>query len=188
MVNPLLGWIAFFAPLAACVLITLFFLRSKMFSSLTAIVGILLSFVCTILLANQIFSAHPPVEFQQSLTWIQFDSLTINFGLLINPLAIMMLLVVTGVGSAIFIYSKGYMAEDPSSPRFFAFLSLFAFSMIGIVLANNFIQLFIFWELVGLSSYLLIGFWYEKPSAADAGVKAFLVNRFADFGFVCGII
>jgi NADH-quinone oxidoreductase subunit L len=105
-----------------------------------------------------------------------------------NPLAIMMLLIVTGVGSAIFIYSRGYMDEDPGSPRFFAFLSLFAFSMIGIVLSNNFIQLFIFWELVGLSSYLLIGFWYAKPSAADAGVKAFMVNRLSDFGFLCGII
>ncbi len=105
-----------------------------------------------------------------------------------NPLAIMMLLIVTGVGSAIFIYSRGYMDEDPSSPRFFAFLSLFAFSMIGIVLSNNFIQLFMFWELVGLSSYLLIGFWYAKPSAADAGVKAFMVNRLSDFGFLCGII
>ena len=100
----------------------------------------------------------------------------------------MMLLVVTGVGSAIFIYSRGYMADDTSMPRFFAYLSLFAFSMIGIVLSNNFIQLFMFWELVGLSSYLLIGFWYQKPSAADAGVKAFMVNRLADFGFLCGII
>ena len=80
------------------------------------------------------------------------------------------------------------MADDPSMPRFFAYLSLFAFSMIGIVLSNNFIQLFMFWELVGLSSYLLIGFWYHKPSAADAGVKAFMVNRLADFGFLCGII
>ncbi len=188
MVNPALAWTAYFAPLLACLLITLFFLRSKTFSSLTAIIGILTSFVCTALLAIQIFGASQPIEFQQSLTWIQFDSLTINFGFLVNPLAIMMLLVVTGVGSAIFIYSIGYMDQDPSLPRFFALLSLFAFSMIGIVLANNLIQLFIFWELVGLSSYLLIGFWYHKPSAADAGVKAFLVNRFADFGFLCGIV
>ena len=174
--------------MVACVVITLFFLRSKTSSSLTAIAGILISFVCTCLLAAQIFGVHPSPQVQQSLPWIHFDGLTIDFGVLINPLAIMMLLVVTGVGSAIFIYSKGYMAEDPSSPRFFAFLSLFAFSMIGIVLSNNFIQLFIFWELVGLSSYLLIAFWYEKPSAADAGVKAFMVNRLADFGFMCGIL
>ena len=188
MVNPLLAWIAFFAPLASCLLIALFFLRSKAWSSLTSIAGIVISFICTLLLATQIFSTHPAGEFQQSLPWIQLDSLTINFGILLNPLAIMMLLVVTGVGSAIFIYSRGYMADDASMPRFFAFLSLFAFSMIGIVLSNNFIQLFIFWELVGVSSYLLISFWYEKNSAADAGVKAFMVNRFADFGFLSGIL
>jgi len=188
MVNPQLVWIAFFAPLVACILITFFLLKSKLLSSLTAIAGILTSFVCSCLVFTQIFQSNPPNELQQSLSWIHFDALTINFGFLMNPLAIMMLLVVTGVGSAIFIYSRGYMEEDPSSPRFFAYLSLFAFSMIGIVLSNNFIQLFMFWELVGLSSYLLIGFWYAKPSAADAGVKAFIVNRLSDFGFLCGII
>jgi len=188
MINPNLVWIAFFAPLVACVLITLLFLRNKTFSSLIAIAGILTSFICSCLVFTQIFQADPPAQLQQSLSWIAIDSLTINFGFLMNPLAIMMLLIVTGVGSAIFIYSRGYMDEDPSSPRFFAFLSLFAFSMIGIVLSNNFIQLFIFWELVGLSSYLLIGFWYAKPSAADAGVKAFMVNRLSDFGFLSGII
>ena len=188
MVNPALVWTAFFAPLVACILITLFFLKCKTSSSLIAIAGILTSFVCSCLVFTQIFQANPPAQLQQSLTWIQFDALTINFGFLMDPLAIMMLLLVTGVGSAIFIYSRGYMDEDPGSPRFFAQLSLFAFSMIGIVLSNNFIQLFIFWELVGLSSYLLIGFWYAKPSAADAGVKAFMVNRLSDFGFLCGII
>jgi NADH-quinone oxidoreductase subunit L len=195
MVNPQLAWIALFSPLVACAIITAFLLRSKLLSSLTAIVGILISFACCVTLFTQIFNTpaspaggHPAAEVQHFVSWIHFDSLSIDFGVLINPLAIMMLMVVTGVGSAIFIYSKGYMADDPSMPRFFAYLSLFAFSMIGIVLSNNFIQLFIFWELVGLSSYLLIGFWYEKPSAADAGVKAFVVNRVADFGFLCGII
>ena len=188
MVTPILVWIAFFAPLAACVLITLFFLNSKTLSSLIAIAGILTSFVCSCLIFTQIFQTNPPAQLQQSLTWISIDALTINFGFLMDPLAIMMLLIVTGVGSAIFIYSRGYMDKDPSSPRFFAQLSLFAFSMIGVVLSNNFIQLFIFWELVGLSSYLLIGFWYAKPSAADAGVKAFMINRLSDFGFLCGII
>jgi NADH-quinone oxidoreductase subunit L len=188
MIDPHLIWIAFFAPLVACVLITLFFLNNKTSSSLIAIAGILTSFVCSCLVFTQIFQTNPPAQLQQSYEWVHIDTLTINFGFLMNPLAIMMLLIVTGVGSAIFIYSKGYMNEDPSSPRFFAELSLFAFSMIGIVLSNNFIQLFIFWELVGLSSYLLISFWYAKPSAADAGVKAFMVNRLSDFGFLCGII
>ena len=188
MIDPLLVWTAFFAPLAACALITLFFLNSKAYSSLIAIAGILISFACSCLVFAQIFQNSPPSQLQQSLAWVRIEGLAINFGFLMNPLAIMMLLIVTGVGSAIFIYSRGYMDEDPSSPRFFAFLSLFAFSMIGIVLSNNFIQLFMFWELVGLSSYLLIGFWYAKPSAADAGVKAFMVNRLSDFGFLCGII
>ena len=188
MINSNLIWIAFFAPLVACVLITLFSLRNKTSSALMAIAGILTSFVCSCLVFSQMFQTNPPAQLQQSLTWIHLESLTINFGFLMNPLAIMMLLIVTGVGSAIFIYSRGYMDEDPSAPRFFTYLSLFAFSMIGIVLSNNFIQLFMFWELVGLSSYLLIGFWYAKPSAADAGVKAFMVNRLSDFGFLCGII
>ena len=188
MVTPQLAWLALFSPLAACIIITLFFLRSKLMSSFLAIGGILTSFICCVLMFSQIYHAHPAAELQQSISWIHFDTLTIDFGILVNPLAIMMLLIVTGVGSAIFIYSRGYMADDTSMPRFFAYLSLFAFSMIGIVLSNNFIQLFMFWELVGLSSYLLIGFWFEKPSAADAGVKAFIVNRVADFGFLCGIL
>src|SRR5690606_24774623 len=101
---------------------------------------------------------------------------------------LMMLLIVTGVGSAIHIYSYGYMHDDPGFSRFFACLSLFTFSMLGIVLANNFLQMFIFWELVGVSSYLLIGFWFEKSSAADAAKKAFLTNRLGDFGFILGIL
>jgi NADH-quinone oxidoreductase subunit L len=99
-----------------------------------------------------------------------------------------MLLVVTGVGSLIHWYSQGYMKGDRSYSRYFACLSLFTFSMLGIVLASNFMQMFIFWELVGVSSYLLIGFWYERPAAADASKKAFLTNRIGDFGFILGII
>jgi NADH-quinone oxidoreductase subunit L len=98
------------------------------------------------------------------------------------------LLIVTGVGSAIHIYSYGYMHDDPGFSRFFACLSLFTFSMLGIVLSNNFLQMFIFWELVGVSSYLLIGFWFEKASAAEAAKKAFITNRLGDFGFILGIL
>ena len=99
-----------------------------------------------------------------------------------------MLLVVTGVGLMIHVYSYGYMHGDKGFSRFFACLSLFTFSMLGIVFATNFFQMFIFWELVGLSSYLLIGYWFEKPSAADACKKAFITNRIGDFGFLLGII
>ena len=99
-----------------------------------------------------------------------------------------MMLIVTGVGGAIHIYSFGYMREDHGFSRFFACMSLFTFSMLGVVLANNFIELFIFWELVGVSSYLLIGFWFEKPSASNAAKKAFITNRLGDFGFLLGIL
>ncbi len=116
------------------------------------------------------------------------EGLKIDIGFQIDQLSLIMLLVVTGVGGLIHIYSYGYMHDDPGFARFFACLSLFTFSMLGIVLANNFVMMFIFWELVGVSSYLLIGFWYEKPSAGDAAKKAFITNRLGDFGFLLGII
>jgi NADH-quinone oxidoreductase subunit L len=112
----------------------------------------------------------------------------VDFGLHFDALSLAMMLIVTGVASLIHIYSMGYMHDDPAYSRFFACLSLFTFSMLGIVLANNFLQLFIFWELVGVSSYLLIGFWYGKASAADAAKKAFITNRLGDFGFLLGIL
>jgi len=112
----------------------------------------------------------------------------VDLGLKLDALSLMMTLIVTGVGGAIHIYSYDYMDEDPSKARFFACLSLFTFSMLGIVLANNFLMMFLAWELVGVSSYLLIGFWYEKPSAGDAAKKAFITNRLGDFGFLAGIL
>ena len=123
-----------------------------------------------------------------STNWLSIGNLHVDFGLKLDALSLMMMLIVTGVGGAIHIYSFGYMREDRGFSRYFACLSLFTFSMLGIVLANNFIQLFIFWELVGVSSYLLIGFWFEKPSAADAAKKAFITNRLGDFGFLLGIL
>ena len=114
--------------------------------------------------------------------WIG-DGLRVDFGLHLDPLSLLMLLVVTGVASLIHVYSIGYMREEPGYPRFFASLSLFTFSMLGIVLATNFVELFIFWELVGVSSYLLIGFWYGRPAAADAAKKAFITNRLGILDF-----
>src|SRR5258707_7387473 len=99
-----------------------------------------------------------------------------------------MLLVVTGVGFLIHLYSAGYMHDDDGYARFFTYLNLFVFSMVMLVLAGNFLVLYVFWEAVGLCSYLLIGFWYEKKSATDAGKKAFIVNRVGDFGFGLGIM
>ena len=119
-------------------------------------------------------------------TWLAIgEDFHADLGLQLDPLSLMMMLIVTGVGSLIHIYSWGYMKGDPGFSRYFAFLSLFMFSMLGIVLADNFLMMFIFWELVGVSSYLLIGFWYEKRLGGRMPAKkAFLTNRIGDFGFL----
>src|SRR5207245_10909671 len=125
---------------------------------------------------------------ESTATWLAVGDFQVQFALRFDPLSLLMMLIVTGVAGAIHIYSWGYMREDPGFSRFFACLSLFTFSMLGIVLSNNFIQLFICWELVGVSSYLLIGFWFERDAAADAAKKAFITNRLGDFGFFLGIL
>ena len=119
--------------------------------------------------------------------WISSGSLKIDWALRIDTLTAVMLVVVTSVSSLVHLYSIGYMHEDPSRPRFFAYLSLFTFAMLMLVTADNLVQMFFGWEGVGLASYLLIGFWYEKPSANAAAIKAFVVNRVGDFGFALGI-
>lgn len=121
--------------------------------------------------------------------WLNMtDKLHIDMGILIDPISVMMLVVVTTVSFMVHIYSIGYMKGDEGFPRFFAFLSLFTFSMLGLVVATNIFQMYIFWELVGLSSYLLIGYYYQKPSAVAASKKAFITTRFADLGFLVGIL
>jgi NADH-quinone oxidoreductase subunit L len=181
-----LPWIILFLPLLATGVITLFTLRSRTISALLSIGAIVTGFVLTIVfIAN---NGWTPTPSELTTNWLSIGELHIDFGLKLDALSLMMMLIVTGVGGAIHIYSFGYMHADRGFSRFFACLSLFTFSMLGIVLANNFIQLFIFWELVGVSSYLLIGFWFEKPSAADAAKKAFFTNRLGDFGFLLGIL
>lgn len=123
------------------------------------------------------------------LVWLQFsETLIIDLGILLDPLSVMMLIVVTTVSLMVHIYSLGYMKGEKGFARYYAFLSLFTFSMLGLVLATNIFQMYIFWELVGVSSYLLIGFYYERPSAVAAAKKAFIVTRFADLGFLIGIL
>ena len=180
-----LPWLILFLPLLSVVVITLFTLRSKTISSLISIGAIVTGFILTLVF---IFANGFHVNAETSTSWLSIGRLQVDFGLKLDALSLMMLLIVTGVGGAIHIYSYGYMDEDKSKARFFAFMSLFTFSMLGIVLANNFLMMFIFWELVGVSSYLLIGFWFEKPSAGDAAKKAFIVNRLGDFGFLAGIL
>ncbi len=120
--------------------------------------------------------------------WIVAGDFSTAVTALVDPLTGIMLLVVTGVGLLIHVYSIGYMHDDPGYPRFFAYLNLFVFSMTMLVLADNFLLLYVFWEAVGLCSYLLIGFWYTRKSAVDAGKKAFIVNRVGDFGFGLGVL
>ena len=121
-------------------------------------------------------------------TWTSVSDFAVDFTLLIDPLSMVMMLVITGVGFLIHIYSIGYMHDDPGYGRFFTYLNLFILSMSVLVLGNNFVMLYAGWELVGLCSYLLIGFWYQKKSAADAGRKAFVVTRIGDFTFALAIL
>ena len=120
-------------------------------------------------------------------TWMTSGDLKFTIGFLIDPLTALMITVVSFVSLMVHIYTIGYMADDPGYTRFFAYISLFTFSMLMLVMANNFLQLFFGWEAVGLVSYLLIGFWYTRPTAIYASLKAFLANRVGDFGFVLGL-
>ncbi|MDD4972631.1 MAG: NADH-quinone oxidoreductase subunit L, partial [Paludibacter sp.] len=124
-----------------------------------------------------------------NIEWLRFSEfLHINLGILLDPISVMMLVVITTVSFMVNIYSLGYMVNEKGFERYYAFLSLFTFSMLGLVIATNIFQMYIFWELVGVSSYLLIGFYYTKPSAVAAAKKAFIVTRFADLGFLVGIL
>ena len=189
------AWIVLLLPLLAVLLTTLFTRRDGRLSAMISIVAVSLSFLVSIglfVMMHRIAEeTGAKMATSSALDWISIpgiDGFNIELGLLLDPLSLLMLLVVTGVGAAIHVYSYGYMQHDPGMARYFTCLSLFTFSMLGIVLANNFVMMFIFWELVGVSSYLLIGFWHEKPSAADAAKKAFITNRLGDFGFILGIL
>jgi len=127
-------------------------------------------------------------NFEYNASWIEIGSFSVDFGFLIDDLAKLMLFVVAFVGFLVHVFSYGYMKDDPDRARFFGGLSIFMFSMLGLVMASGLVTLFIFWELVGFSSYMLIGFYLDKPSAAAASKKAFIVNRVGDFGFLIGIV
>lgn len=156
--------------------------------------GILITLLLSLLTAAQYFSTSPPESGWPTLipfdvTWLKFnDTLAVHIGILLDPISVMMLVVISVVSSMVHIYSLGYMKGEAGFARYYAFLSLFSFSMYGLVLATNLFQIYFFWELVGVSSYLLIGFYYDRPSAVAAAKKAFIVTRFADFGFLVGIL
>jgi NADH-quinone oxidoreductase subunit L len=177
-----IAWFILITPLAATIAILLNLHRKHGMAMFASIGSAGVCFALAILIAIDWIPAPTPFE------WISLPGWTVDIGMIFDPLSKGMLLVVTGVGLLIHIYSYGYMAHDPSKGRFFGGLSIFMFSMTGITLADNLIMMFIFWEGVGLSSYLLVGFWYQKESAAQAANKAFVCNRLADFGFMIGIL
>jgi NADH-quinone oxidoreductase subunit L len=175
-------WFILLAPLVSAVLIQLFTRKSRSLSATLSVAA-----VCFCLLGSLFLAMGGNVTSQVS--WLDFPSvLRVPIGVTVDALSKVMLLVVTGVGTLVHVYSLVYMREDESEARFFGNLSFFMFSMLGIVLADNFVMMFIFWELVGVSSWLLIGHWYGRDSAAKAANKAFLSNRIGDFGFMLGIL
>src|SRR5208283_3583141 len=144
------------------------------------------AFVMAVVIAANFSSASAPYSYRLA-HWLRSGSFSVDFDFYLDQLSLVMLLVVTGVGFLIHIYSVGYMAHEEGYARFFSFLNLFLFFMTVLVLAGNVLVMFVGWEGVGLASYLLIGFYFQRKSAADAGKKAFIVNRVGDFGFLIGI-
>ena len=186
--NPMLNlWLIPILPLAGAAING--FLGKK--SSRTAVTTIALFFsgaaFAWALLAAMRFSSLTLPYHEYFAHWLRSGNFSVDFAFYLDQLSLVMLLVVTGVGFLIHIYSVGYMADDPSYYRFFSYLNLFMFFMLTLVLADNYLMMFIGWEGVGLASYLLIGFWFTKDSAASAGKKAFIVNRIGDFGFLIAL-
>ncbi len=175
-----LAWILLFLPLAAAAVNQLVLRKNPLVPLVSTA-----SAVATLVISFLLLGAE---EETVSFNWATIGDFNLQIGVQLDHLSTGMMIVVTGIGALVHIFSLAYMKDDEAKARYFTGLSLFMFSMTGIVLANNFIMTFIFWELVGLSSYLLIGHWYQKDSAADAAKKAFLCNRVGDFGFMIGIL
>lgn len=182
-------------PLAVFLLLGIFNKKIKpAISGYIGVAGLLVSTVLSFNTAYQYFFVNGKADgvyqtFVEKTVWMNFtDTLAIDMGIQIDPISVMMLIVVSIVSLMVNIYSRGYMKGDDGYTKFFAFLGLFSFSMYGLVMASNLFQIYIFWELVGVSSYLLIGYYYTKPSAVSAAKKAFIVTRFADLGFLIGIL
>ncbi|MDR2925722.1 MAG: NADH-quinone oxidoreductase subunit L [Azoarcus sp.] len=174
------------APLAGAVAAGLFGKQiGRAGAHCVAIFGVLAAFILSVVIFQDVQAGN---TFNYSVyTWMQAGGVNFEVGFLIDKLTVVMMLVVSFVSLMVHIYTIGYMSDDPGYQRFFSYISLFTFSMLMLVMSNNFLQLFFGWEAVGLVSYLLIGFWYKRPTAIYANLKAFLVNRVGDFGFLLGI-
>ncbi len=176
------------APLAAAIVAGLFGRQiGRAGAHWVTVIAVGLSFVLSVLVLKNLYWDGGQTENYNLYTWAVSDGLRMEVGFLIDRLTALMMVVVTFVSWMVHIYTIGYMRDDPGYQRFFSFISLFTFAMLMLVMSNNFLQLFFGWEAVGLVSYLLIGFWYKKETAILANLKAFLVNRVGDFGFILGI-
>ncbi|MFW6276562.1 MAG: NADH-quinone oxidoreductase subunit L, partial [Bacteroidota bacterium] len=186
----LLSSIILLLPLLGFVIIIFF--GKKLGDGISAAIGtgfLGIDFLLSIYVAFVKLTEYPDAGMLQwKFDWLMLGTRNISLGLGIDNLAVIMLIVVTLISLLVHIFSLEYMRGDRRFSRFYAYLGIFSFSMLGIVIANNFLNMYIFWELVGLSSYLLIGFWYEKDSAANASKKAFIANRVGDLGFLLGIL
>jgi NADH-quinone oxidoreductase subunit L len=185
--HPYLDLLAVFPPLAGAV-VAGFFGRviGDRLSQLVTCLGLLIALAASVVIFQDVALGHAVMD-RTLFTWIKSANFDVNWQIHIDTLTAVMLIVVNGVSAMVHIYSIGYMAHDKSIPRFMAYLSLFTFFMLALVTADNLVQMFFGWEGVGLASYLLINFWFEKDSANNAAIKAFIVNRVGDFGFALGI-
>jgi hypothetical protein len=176
------------APLVAAIVVGLFGWKiGRASAHWITIVGVGISCALSLLVLKNMFWGGAGTENISVYTWAVTDGLRMEVGFLVDRLTALMMCVVTFVSLMVHIYTIGYMEDDPGYQRFFSYISLFTFSMLMLVMSNNFLQLFFGWEAVGLVSYLLIGFWFKRESAIFANLKAFLVNRVGDFGFILGI-
>jgi len=176
------------APLFGAIIAGLFGKKiGRSASHLVTIAGVAIAFILSLIVFNHIVLDGAPTYNESVYTWMISNGIHFEVGFLIDKLTAVMLIVVTFVSLMVHIYTIGYMKDDPGYQRFFSYIALFTFSMLMLVMSNNFMQLFFGWEAVGLVSYLLIGFWYTRPTAIYANLKAFLVNRVGDFGFLLGI-
>ncbi len=189
--NPQLLLVVPLAPLAGSLIAGLFGTRffgnliGRTASHSVTILGVLVAFLIS---AQTLLQVMDGATYSGTVyTWMTLGQLKLEIGFLVDSLTAMMMCVVTFVSLMVHIYTIGYMQDDEGYNRFFAYISLFTFAMLMLVMSNNFLQLFFGWEAVGLVSYLLIGFWFKRPTAIFANMKAFLVNRVGDFGFILGI-
>ena len=188
VLNSTILLIIAFAPLAGAIIAGFFRNQiGRVGAHTVTIAGVAASCVLSFYVLDQLVWAGAETYNQNLYTWFQVGGLDTHVGFLIDRLTAMMMVVVTFVSLMVHVYTIGYMADDDGYQRFFSYIALFTFSMLMLVMSNNFLQLFFGWEAVGLVSYLLIGFWFKRPTAIFANLKAFLVNRVGDFGFLLGI-